>query len=512
MVHTLSQKLALGRSRTTGPAPSKKETMPAPRRGNAWRTLFVTHPHCAGHRISHHPEQPKRVEAIETAVLAHLGEHVAHDSRPPDATREALGRFHTKKHIAKLEGLFTRVEEAAAAPVFDPAARVPRRTMLSIDEDTAVMPRSRAAALSAAGGACRAVDAVLGTEQYHSAFACVRPPGHHATPSQAMGFCLFNNVGIAALHARATHGVQRVAVVDVDVHHGNGTEAFFRDDPDLFYASFHQAGDDFYPGTGLAPGAKAGFKRGRELSVNGAKVAGETGVAHNVVNCPLGRGAGLRVIRRAMEEKILPALKAFAPGLVIISLGFDALARDPIGGLNLDPHDYAYLTRAIASAAPAAKLVSVLEGGYDVREIARGAVAHVAELARLAKGKTEDPGHRRPRGASVISEISSGESWGSGQSDSDDDVNTLVANMSLDSVAGLHQTSPQASMSLESMIPERPATPPPPLPVPPRRSPRGVSPGVLPVEYGTDGSPLRRSPRVSTASPAQPPPAMPQIE
>ena len=130
--------------------------------------------------------------------------------------------------------------------------------MLSIDEDTAVMPRSRAAALSAAGGACRAVDAVLGPENFHSAFACVRPPGHHATPARAMGFCLYNNAGVAALHARATYGIQRVAVVDVDVHHGNGTEAFFRDDADLFYASFHQSGDDFYPGTGLAKGAKQG--------------------------------------------------------------------------------------------------------------------------------------------------------------------------------------------------------------------------------------------------------------
>ena len=170
--------------------------------------------------------------------------------------------------------------------------------------------------------------------------------------------------------------------------------------------------------------------------MNGAKVAGETGINNNVVNCPLGRGSGLRAIRRVMEERILPALSAFGPGLVIISLGFDALAKDPIGGLNLDPHDYAYLTRSIQDAAQC-KLISVLEGGYDVREIARGAVAHVSELARLAKGAKPSDDLRRLRGASVISELSSGESWGSEQSygDEDDDVNTLVANMSLDSVA-----------------------------------------------------------------------------
>ena len=186
--------------------------------------------------------------------------------------------------------------------------------------------------------------------------------------------------------------------------------------------------------------------------MNGAKVAGETGINNNVVNCPLGRGAGLRAIRRVMEEKILPALSAFGPGLVIISLGFDALAKDPIGGLNLDPHDYAYLTRAIQDASQC-KLISVLEGGYDVREIARGAVAHVSELARLAKGAKPSDDLRRLRGASVISELSSGESWGSEQSygDEDDDVNTLVANMSLDSVVdGGLARSPPSRMSMDS--------------------------------------------------------------
>ena len=250
--------------------------MRARRGDNSKRTLFVTHPHCAEHRIAHHPEQPKRVQAIEAAVLAHFGERsadFAHDPSPPDATAEALGRFHTKKHLSKLEGLFDKVEESAQSPLMDPRrGRTKRRTMLSIDEDTGVMPRSRAAALSAAGGACRAVDAVLGQENFHSAFACVRPPGHHATPARAMGFCLYNNAGVAALHARATYGIQRVAVVDVDVHHGNGTEAFFRDDADLFYASFHQSGDDFYPGTGLAKGAKQGAISASRLAVPSTRV------------------------------------------------------------------------------------------------------------------------------------------------------------------------------------------------------------------------------------------------
>ena len=230
--------------------------------------------------------------------------------------------------------------------------------------------------------------------------------------------------------------------------------------------------------------------------MNGAKVAGETGINNNVVNCPLGRGAGLRAIRRVMEERILPALSSFAPGLVIISLGFDALAKDPIGGLNLDPHDYAYLTRSIQDAAQC-KLISVLEGGYDVREIARGAVAHVSELARLAKGAKPSDDLRRLRGASVISELSSGESWGSEQSygDEDDDVNTLVANMSLDSVAdGAMARSPTANrMSMDSVA-ERPATPP--CCRSRRLGGRRAASRPASVEYGADGSPPA-SPRVS---------------
>mmetsp|Transcript_6330 Transcript_6330/g.19972 ORF Transcript_6330/g.19972 Transcript_6330/m.19972 type:complete len:487 (-) Transcript_6330:21-1481(-) len=456
---------------------------------NSKRVLFVTHPACAGHKISHHPEQPKRVEAIEAAVLAHyaddaaLARTLAHDSAPAGADDAALARFHSAKHIKRLAGLFARVEAAAAAPIFDPRSgrRGPRRTTLSIDEDTAVMPKSRLAARHAASGAMRAVDAVLGGEGFHSAFACVRPPGHHATPTQAMGFCLFNNVGVAALHARAAHGCQRVAVVDVDVHHGNGTEAFFRDDADLFYASFHQAGDDFYPGTGLAAKNDGQSRPGRAPRVvNGARVAGETGTNGNVVNCPLPKGAGIRGVRSSLEDKILPKLQAFEPGLVILSLGFDALAADPIGGLNLDPRDYAYITRAVHDACPGAKFVSVLEGGYDVREISRGAVAHVGELSRLATGASsaERPS-RRPRGASVISEMSSGDSWGSEPSDDEsDEVSHLVATMSLDSIDGtpLKAAAKEMNMSLDSIADEPPT---PPETTLPRRSPRGLSPGEL---------------------------------
>ena len=389
---------------------------------NATRTLLITHPACAGHHIAHHPEQPKRVVAIEAAVVAAYGDNkdLARDACPADAPRDALLRFHSERHVARLEGLFDRVESDAAAPAFDPARTKKRRPMLSIDDDTAVMAKSRAAALASCGGAMRAVDAVL-RDGYGNAFACVRPPGHHATPTQAMGFCLFNNVGVAALHARETYGVRRVAVVDVDVHHGNGTEAYFRDDAELFYASFHQGGGDFYPGTGLT--------RGSAKVVNGARVAGETGVARNVVNCPLAQGAGLRGVRRCLADKILPALATFDPGLVIVSLGFDALAKDPIGGLDLAPGDYAEITKLVAAAAPAAKLVSVLEGGYDVREISRAAVAHVSALLDLARAPGAPPPSppRRPRGASAISDDSSGESWGSGQeygaqSDDSDDL------------------------------------------------------------------------------------------
>jgi len=215
--------------------------------------------------------------------------------------------------------------------------------------------------LRAAGGACAAVDAVM---QGHAqnAFAAIRPPGHHAEPDRAMGFCLFNNAAIAACHARAKWGVTRVAVLDFDVHHGNGTQAMFQSDKNLFYASSHQS--PCYPGTGHPH---------------------ETGTAGNIVNAPLPPGADSAAFRAAWARIILPALDTFAPELVIISAGFDAHRADPLAQLRVETPDYAWLTREllrIAEAHAGGKIVSVLEGGYDLTALADAAAAHVRELMR----------------------------------------------------------------------------------------------------------------------------------
>jgi len=203
------------------------------------------------------------------------------------------------------------------------------------------------------------VDAVL-AGQVRNAFCAVRPPGHHAEPDQAMGFCLFNNVAIGALHARTAHSLRRIAVVDFDVHHGNGTQAAFWTDPDLFFASTHQA--PLYPGTGAAH---------------------EAGVAGNVLNLPLPAGSdGIR-LRRAVEQRLLPALAAFRPELILVSAGFDAHADDPLAGLELVEDDYAWITERLVAAADTlcgGRLVSTLEGGYDLAALGRSVAAHVRAL------------------------------------------------------------------------------------------------------------------------------------
>jgi len=196
-----------------------------------------------------------------------------------------------------------------------------------------------------------------------AAFAAVRPPGHHAEPARPMGFCLFNNAAVAALHARAQWGVQRVAVVDFDVHHGNGTQAMFATDPDLFYASSHQS--PCYPGTGDA---------------------WERGVANNVVNTPLRPGEGSAAFRTAWKETILPELDRFAPGLLIVSAGFDAHKADPLAQLRLETADFAWITAELVQIAErhcGGRVVSVLEGGYDLDALAASAAEHVRGLMRV---------------------------------------------------------------------------------------------------------------------------------
>ncbi|MEX2647772.1 MAG: histone deacetylase family protein, partial [Alphaproteobacteria bacterium] len=258
----------------------------------------------------------------------------------PRATTAQLARAHDRGYVERV------------------LASVPPQGHLHLDPDTVISPGSDEAALRAAGALVAAVDAVVAGEA-RNAFCAIRPPGHHAERGQAMGFCLFNNVAVGALHARAAHGLGRVAVVDFDVHHGNGTQHMFERDPALFYASTHQW--PHYPGTG-APG--------------------ETGVG-NVVNAPLAPHSGGREFRAAVLRKVLPALDAFAPDLMIVSAGFDAHHADPLANLALDEADYAWVTAelcALAKRRCAGRVVSALEGGYDLAALAASAAAHVGAL------------------------------------------------------------------------------------------------------------------------------------
>jgi acetoin utilization deacetylase AcuC-like enzyme len=304
-------------------------------------TLLYTHSACLEHDTGpHHPERPDRLRAVlaalETEAFALLERREA-----PRADKAQIMRVHPAAHV---DWLFSQI---------------PKEGWAGIDADTMVSPGSGEAALRAAGAACAAVDAVLAGEA-RNAFCAVRPPGHHAEPRQSMGFCLFNNVAVAAEQARAVHGLDRVAVVDFDVHHGNGTQAYFEREPGLFYASTHQW--PLYPGTGSAH---------------------EHGVANNIVNAPLAPFAGSDEFRDAMEHIVLPALDAFRPELVMISAGFDAHLRDPLASLSFVEEDYAWVTRKLCEMAAKhckGRVVSTLEGGYDLRALANSAAAHVDVL------------------------------------------------------------------------------------------------------------------------------------
>jgi acetoin utilization deacetylase AcuC-like enzyme len=291
-----------------------------------------------------HPERPERAAAIErrlqdSALASELDVREA-----PRASIESLRRVHD-------EGYVRRVEERIAA-----GARV-------LDEgDTRVSADSWSAALAAAGGAIDAVDRVM-SGAWKNAFVAARPPGHHAERTAAMGFCLFNNAAIAAQHARTAHGLERVAIVDWDVHHGNGTQHIFERDPRVFYASLHQW--PLYPGTGLASERGLGEGEGATL------------------NLPEPPHAGDREWLDAFESQLLPALEAFRPELVIVSAGFDAHRDDPLAETRLSDDAFRTMTRGVVELARAhagGRLVSLLEGGYDLAALARCVEAHVEEL------------------------------------------------------------------------------------------------------------------------------------
>ena len=287
-----------------------------------------------------HAESPQRLRH----VLAALGEENFQSlerRQAPLADLTQIERVHPRRYID------------------DILANIPTAGHSALDADTIVSPGSGTAALHAVGALIAATDDVM-TGRASNAFCAVRPPGHHAEPGRVMGFCLFNSVAIAAAHARVVYRIERVAVVDFDVHHGNGTQAFFADDANLFYASTHQS--PLYPGTGSPS---------------------ERGIAGNIVNAPLPPGAGSAEFRRAITDIVLPQLVSFAPELLLISAGFDAHAADPLAQLNLTTDDYRWVTQELMTLAHQScdgRIVSALEGGYDLDALAASAAIHVATL------------------------------------------------------------------------------------------------------------------------------------
>ena len=306
-------------------------------------TLLLTHPACLEHDAGrYHPECPDRLRAVlralDAAELAGLQRAEA-----PLATPEQLALAHPAGYVAAILGI-----------------RPGPRERVQLDGDTAMNHGSAEAAGRAAGAAVAAVDAVCGG-QARRAFCATRPPGHHAEPSRPMGFCFFSNAVVAARHAQRAQGVGRVAVLDFDVHHGNGTQACVEDDPTIFFASSHQW--PCYPGTGHPK---------------------ERGVG-NVCNAILPPGADGAAFRAVWRDMLLPAMRAFAPELIVVSAGFDAHADDPLAQLAVDEADYAWLTERICEAADrhcGGRVVSLLEGGYDLRALADSTAAHVRCLMR----------------------------------------------------------------------------------------------------------------------------------
>jgi len=301
---------------------------------------LYTHPACLEHDPGiGHPESPARLRAVLQALddpwFAAIERVEA-----PRAIREQLERVHGAEYV---DYIF---------------ASSPSQGQVQLDPDTVMSPGSVEAALRAAGAACAAIDAVLARET-RRAFCAVRPPGHHATRNEVMGFCLFNSIAAAAAHALGAHRLERVAIVDFDVHHGNGTQAIFRHDPRVLYASSHQM--PLYPGTG-------------ESSEHGAG---------NIFNAPLPPGAGSIEFRAVWDKTLLPELDLFRPQLLLISAGFDAHARDPLAQLQLTTGDYTWITQRLVELANRhadGRIVSALEGGYDLDALRECTAAHVAEL------------------------------------------------------------------------------------------------------------------------------------
>ncbi|MGN6337363.1 histone deacetylase family protein [Mycobacterium sp.] len=306
-------------------------------------TLLLHHPAFADHRTAPgHPERPDRYRAVAAALSRPQFDTLVREEAEP-ADLAATRYVHSNRYVDALE-----------------AAR-PEDGYVYLDGgDTMMEPSTWQTALRGVGATLQAVDRVLAGDAQNAFVAC-RPPGHHAETERAMGFCLFNNISIGARHAQRKHGLMRVAIVDFDVHHGNGTQQIFYSDPSVLYASTHQM--PLFPGTGAVR---------------------ETGVG-NIFNAPLAPGDGGTELRAAFRDRIMPALQAFSPELIIVSAGFDAHERDPLGSLRMTAADFAWVTRELMASAEKlcdGRLVAVLEGGYDLQGLADSVTAHVGELLK----------------------------------------------------------------------------------------------------------------------------------
>jgi acetoin utilization deacetylase AcuC-like enzyme len=308
----------------------------------AMQTAYISHPLCLKHDMgAHHPECPARMHAIEDQLIASGLFGFLQHHEAPEATREQLLRVHTPAYLDAI------------------AAAAPQHGMVELDGDTSMNPFSYPAALRAAGAAVLGVDLVM-AGKVENAFCNIRPPGHHAERGRAMGFCIFNNVAVAAAHALAAHGLSRVAIADFDVHHGNGTENIFHDDPRVMLCSTFQ--HPFYPYCGA-----------------------DSGNAH-MINVPLAAGTGSEGFREAVTDRWLPALEDFKPELLLISAGFDAHRDDDMAMLRLTDADYGWVTEQLKKLAYKhchRRIVSTLEGGYELHALGRSAMAHIKVLSGL---------------------------------------------------------------------------------------------------------------------------------
>lgn len=305
-------------------------------------TGLLTHSICAAHEMgSWHPECPARLGAIHDQLLVSGLDPFLEHIEAPAAGIGAIERAHAADYVRSLQ------------------SRIPEQGYEPLDPDTSMNPSSWHAALHAAGAVIEAVDRVI-DGSLSNAFCAVRPPGHHARPAAAMGFCLFNNVAVGALHALEARGLERVAIIDFDVHHGNGTEEIFAGDERVLMASFFQ--HPFYP------------------------YAGTENPAKNMVNVPLPAGSGGDKVRQVVDDIWLPRLEEFRPDMILISAGFDAHREDDLGQMSLVESDYMHITRRLLEVADRhcqGRVVSSLEGGYNLSALARSVAAHIRVLARL---------------------------------------------------------------------------------------------------------------------------------